>query len=235
MDRRRNCSLSVVTTNVFILATFFSHLTAVAGWVNTPHTFTLPPSLAMQVHKRTGSHVLVSTTIFLVTVFGTPNFLPNNQGTVAHAACLSGDLSPSCIGVYKVPMDDRILPYVNTPEALSKFAPDLNYVPPIQSPDSVSQALEILATQQLAAQDIANVVSAGKLEEAGIKILNLLTTSQSTTPTLPTTPTTSEPTTPSPGGGRDATIALWVTLVPGSIILVICIGLFLWKRSNRPL
>jgi predicted membrane chloride channel (bestrophin family) len=36
----------------------------------------------------------------------------------------------------------------------------------------VSTALQILETQQLAAQDIKQVVLAGRLEEAGIKILN---------------------------------------------------------------
>lgn len=92
----------------------------------------------------------------------------------AGAACLQGDLSPDCIGVYKVPIDDAILPYVGTPEALKRFAPDLKYVPPIQAPKSFDIAMEILQTQRLAADDITAVVSAGRLEEAGIKVLNLL-------------------------------------------------------------
>jgi hypothetical protein len=90
------------------------------------------------------------------------------------AACLSGDLRPECIGVYKVPMDDAVLPYVGSKEALKRFAPDLEYVPPIAPPNSLSTALEILETQQLAAKDIKDVVSAGRLEEAGIKVLNLI-------------------------------------------------------------
>jgi hypothetical protein len=90
------------------------------------------------------------------------------------AACLPGDLSKECIGVYKVPIDDAILPYVGTPEALAKFAPDLKYVDPIQAPPSFSSAIEILETQRIAADDIKEVISAGRLEEAGIKILNLL-------------------------------------------------------------
>ncbi|KAL3922469.1 MAG: hypothetical protein SGILL_002188 [Bacillariaceae sp.] len=92
----------------------------------------------------------------------------------ANAACLQGDLRPECIGVYKVPLDDNVLPYVGTKEALKKYAPDLEYVPPIASPTSVKTAMEILETQQLAAQDIKEVVSAGRLEEAGIKVLNLI-------------------------------------------------------------
>lgn len=92
----------------------------------------------------------------------------------ANAACLQGDLSKECIGVYKVPIDDAILPYVGTPEKLKQFAPDLNYVPPIKTPDSVSAATQILESQRLAANDIQQVVSEGRLEEAGIKVLNLL-------------------------------------------------------------
>ncbi|KAG7354713.1 hypothetical protein IV203_004069 [Nitzschia inconspicua] len=90
------------------------------------------------------------------------------------AACLQGDLRPECIGVYKVPMDDAVLPFIGSKEALKRFAPDLEYVPPISSPKSIPIALEILETQQLAANDIKDVVSAGRLEEAGIKILNLI-------------------------------------------------------------
>jgi hypothetical protein len=92
----------------------------------------------------------------------------------ANAACLPGDLSTDCIGVYKVPIDDASLKYFGTPEALKRFAPDLRYVPPIVSPDSYAQAWDILQTQRLAADDIQQVVSAGRLEEAGIKVLNLV-------------------------------------------------------------
>jgi hypothetical protein len=90
------------------------------------------------------------------------------------AACLPGDLSKECIGVYKVPIDDSVLPYVGTPEALKRFAPDLNFVPPTARPTSFSQAMAWLSAQRLAATDIREVVAAGRLEEAGIKVLNLL-------------------------------------------------------------
>jgi hypothetical protein len=36
----------------------------------------------------------------------------------SNAACLPGDLSPNCIGVYKVPIDDNIRSMVGTKEAL---------------------------------------------------------------------------------------------------------------------
>jgi hypothetical protein len=93
---------------------------------------------------------------------------------VARAACLPGDLSPECIGVYKVPIDDNIKGMVSTPEQLKKYAPDLNYVPPIAYPKTFAEALKILQTQQIAAEDIRDIVAAGRLEEAGIKVLNLI-------------------------------------------------------------
>ena len=94
--------------------------------------------------------------------------------TNSNAACLPGDLSPSCIGVYKVPIDDNIKEMVSTKEALQKYAPGINFVPPIPSPTSASSAYEAILTQRLAADDIVNVVAAGRLEEAGIKVLNLI-------------------------------------------------------------
>ncbi|GKY92235.1 hypothetical protein MPSEU_000194700 [Mayamaea pseudoterrestris] len=92
----------------------------------------------------------------------------------ASAACLPGDLSPDCIGVYKVPIDDAILPYVGTEAALKKFAPDTRYVPPIKSPATKKEAMKNLREQRLAADDIIEVVTAGRLEEAGIMVLKLL-------------------------------------------------------------
>lgn len=97
---------------------------------------------------------------------------PNQQ---AGAACLPGDLSKECIGVYKIPLEDaQNSRTLNTPEAVKKNAPDLNYVKPMAMPSNVGQAKEILETQRAAADDIKNVVLAGKLEEAGIKVLNLI-------------------------------------------------------------
>jgi hypothetical protein len=103
---------------------------------------------------------------------------------VASAACLPGDLRKECIGVYKVPIlmeDDDNNPnrlssnYFSSKEALKRVAPDLQYVPPISSPKSLSSAMDILKTQQqLAANDIKDIVLAGRLEEAGIQILSLI-------------------------------------------------------------
>jgi len=92
----------------------------------------------------------------------------------ANAACLQGDLRPVCIGFYKVPLDDNILPYISTPEQLNKFAPDLTYVPPIEYPKSFESAMSILKTQRALSDEIRQHVMAGKLEEAGVQVLGLL-------------------------------------------------------------
>lgn len=93
----------------------------------------------------------------------------------ANAACMPGDLSAECIGVYKIPIRDATeSPTLNTPEALKRNAPDLNYVKPMEAPTSVIKAKEELLAQRAAADDIKTVVLAGRLEEAGIKVLNLI-------------------------------------------------------------
>ena len=59
-------------------------------------------------------------------------------------------------------------------QAVQRNAPDLNYVPPVKFPQSAADAVQILQAQRTAADDIRSVVAAGRLEEAGIKVLNLL-------------------------------------------------------------
>lgn len=90
------------------------------------------------------------------------------------AACLQGDLRPVCIGIYKVPLDDAVLPYISTPEQLHKFAPDLTYVPPIEPPKNFECAMDVLKSQRVTADEIKKQVVAGKLEEAGIGVLGLI-------------------------------------------------------------
>jgi hypothetical protein len=91
-----------------------------------------------------------------------------------NAACLPGDLSPSCIGVYKVPIDETMNDMISTKEALQKYAPTLNYVPPVPRLTTPKSAWNALVAQRQAANDIVTVISAGRLEEAGIKVLNLI-------------------------------------------------------------
>lgn len=94
----------------------------------------------------------------------------------ANAACLPGDLSKECIGVYKVPLDETTSGgLLDSPEAVQRNAPNLNYVPPtMKFPATVTEAVQQLQAQRTAADDIRSVVAAGRLEEAGIKVLNLL-------------------------------------------------------------
>ena len=56
----------------------------------------------------------------------------------SNAACLAGDTSADCIGVYKLPLDDSVSSYIDTPEHLAKNAPDLRWVPMVEKPKSVS-------------------------------------------------------------------------------------------------
>jgi hypothetical protein len=111
---------------------------------------------------------------FVKLVMGCCGISASGALSVSNAACLPGDLSPDCIGVYKVPLDDCLRDMVSTKESLKVFAPDLNYVPPMSAPQSSKAALEMIRAQRLAVDDIVTVVSAGRLEEAGIKVLNLL-------------------------------------------------------------
>ena len=94
-----------------------------------------------------------------------------------NAACLQGDLRKECIGVYKVPIDDAIKSYISTPEALTKFAPDLKFVDPIEysPPTSYNEAIAILKQQQyIANNEIKQYIAEGKLELAGQKVLYAL-------------------------------------------------------------
>jgi hypothetical protein len=92
----------------------------------------------------------------------------------SNAACLAGDLNPNCIGVYKVPMDNEILPFLNTKERLAKYAPELNFVPPPAVPASLKLARASLETLRQAADDIQGLVASGKLEQAGICVLKFI-------------------------------------------------------------
>ena len=117
------------------------------------------------INRREVFSAVISSAILLLPTFVEP----------ANAACMAGDLSPECIGVYKIPIRDATeSPTLNTPEALKRNAPDINYVKPMEAPTSVNKAKEELLAQRAAADDIKTVVLAGRLEEAGIKVLNLI-------------------------------------------------------------
>lgn len=98
----------------------------------------------------------------------------------ASAACLPGDVSADCIGVYKIPLlrnNGNINQFVDkNRSALKQFAPDIktDNVPVIGMPKDPMEAWQVLQAQRLAADDIVAVIRQGKLEEGGVKILNLL-------------------------------------------------------------
>ena len=92
----------------------------------------------------------------------------------SHAACLPGDTSTDCIGVYKVPIDDNIKNMISTPEQLAKFAPDLRYVPPIQYPKNYKEAKEEILSLKNNVNELTSIVSKGDLTNAGIEILRIV-------------------------------------------------------------
>ena len=94
-----------------------------------------------------------------------------------NAACLPGDKSLDCIGVYKVPLDDRILPYVGSPEMLKTYAPDLRWVEPFPYPKSYKDALTKLEESKDRFERIVVAsIRAGKLEDAGVELLDITPT-----------------------------------------------------------
>lgn len=92
----------------------------------------------------------------------------------AQAACLPGDKNVDCIGVYKVPVDDRVLPYVKSPEMLKTFAPDVRWVPPVEYPTSYGDAFTKLADSRDRFEKIVfDSIKTGKLEDAGVELLGI--------------------------------------------------------------
>ena len=92
----------------------------------------------------------------------------------AQAACLPGDKNVDCIGVYKVPVDDRVLPYVKSPEMLQTFAPDVRWVPPVEYPKSYGDAVTKLSDSRDRFQSIVvDAIKRGRLEDAGVELLGI--------------------------------------------------------------
>lgn len=100
--------------------------------------------------------------------------LLGQPSNVANAACLSGDTSADCIGVYKMPIDDAALPYVETPEKLARYAPDIRWVPPVSYPSGYKEALAELCDLRERCKLLDSLVLGGKLESAGVEILGIM-------------------------------------------------------------
>ena len=92
----------------------------------------------------------------------------------ARGACLSGDIRPDCIGVYKLPFDAAESPYVDTPERLKLYAPDLRWVPPTPYPRTYDIALDQLRDQRHRLDDAVDLVAMGDIEGAGLAILDVI-------------------------------------------------------------
>ena len=93
----------------------------------------------------------------------------------AHAACLSGDTSEDCIGVYKVPIDDEILPYIDTKEKLLRYAPDVKWLPPIKSPETIDEAKRTITEDYKKCKDqIESLIIRGDLVSAGKLVLEVM-------------------------------------------------------------
>lgn len=101
-------------------------------------------------------------------------FATINTPKQSHAACLPGDTSIDCIGVYKVPIDNNIKNMVGTPEQLAKYAPDLRYVPPIESPKNYKEAKEEILSLKDDVYGLTSLVSKGDLTSAGVEILRIV-------------------------------------------------------------
>lgn len=93
--------------------------------------------------------------------------------TNANAACLSGDIRAKCIGVYKLPIDAAESKYVETPEMLKMYAPDLEWVEPVPYPGSYADALAQLKNQRQQLDTSQALIAKGSIEEAGLVLLDV--------------------------------------------------------------
>ena len=91
----------------------------------------------------------------------------------ADAACLSGDIRPECIGVYKLPIDAAESPYVSTSEKLKVYAPDLQWVPPTPYPLTYADALNQLKDQRQQLATAQDLIARGNIEAAGLLLLDI--------------------------------------------------------------
>jgi len=92
----------------------------------------------------------------------------------ADAACLPGDIREDCIGIYKLPMDDAAAKYVETPEKLKMYAPDLKWVEPIQYPATYQDAINQLKEQRQNFDVAQENIAKGDIRQAGLILLDVV-------------------------------------------------------------
>eukprot|EP00591_Stephanopyxis_turris_P002885 CAMPEP_0195524390 /NCGR_PEP_ID=MMETSP0794_2-20130614/24194_1 /TAXON_ID=515487 /ORGANISM="Stephanopyxis turris, Strain CCMP 815" /LENGTH=178 /DNA_ID=CAMNT_0040654601 /DNA_START=465 /DNA_END=1001 /DNA_ORIENTATION=- len=73
-----------------------------------------------------------------------------------------------------MPIDDRVRAYVETPEVLARFAPDIKWVPPVTPPNSYADAVKELEMLKSDCEGtLISSISRGQLEEAGKELLRI--------------------------------------------------------------
>lgn len=150
--------------------------TALCMSLTPPPTFSPQRNLVVS-RRRAYFDVMMTAAVASFCGIATTVVLVVAEPNAASAACLPGDLSKECIGIYKVPVpwDDQT--DRKTIESFKKFAPELNYdtVPRLKRPKSNRVARQTLEQQQTIIQDtVINLVNAGRLEEAGICLLGVI-------------------------------------------------------------
>eukprot|EP00527_Entomoneis_sp_CCMP2396_P002060 CAMPEP_0198139906 /NCGR_PEP_ID=MMETSP1443-20131203/3138_1 /TAXON_ID=186043 /ORGANISM="Entomoneis sp., Strain CCMP2396" /LENGTH=280 /DNA_ID=CAMNT_0043802169 /DNA_START=1 /DNA_END=843 /DNA_ORIENTATION=- len=194
MNRRRATRMSIAALIMMAHSLLVSSVGAYGPQQQPPPRTTI--SLRREILKKIALGVVIGATSSLLS--------PQN----CQAACFPGDTSKECIGVYKVPMEDaeNLQNFMKkNPDAFKQFAPNVQTNVPTMAgvPRSLDEALEVLESQRLAADDIVNVIRVGKLEEGGIKLLNLIPRvsmagrivirgAMASSPTLPTSSSSSK-------------------------------------------
>lgn len=119
----------------------------------------------LQNRRLVVKNIVSSFALLLTTTIG---------GKSTNAACLSGDIHPDCIGVYKLPIDATELSYFDTPEKLKVYAPDLRWIPPTLYPKGYTDALKQLKDQRLQLGTAQEFVAKGDLIMAGVTLLDVI-------------------------------------------------------------
>ena len=94
--------------------------------------------------------------------------------TEANSACMSGDTSKECIGIYKLPIDAAESPFLETAEKTKAYAPDLKWVPPVEFPSNYPNALNQLKQQRQQLDTVQDLIAKGEIENAGLVLLDII-------------------------------------------------------------
>ena len=95
------------------------------------------------------------------------------NANAVQAACLPGDVRADCIGVYKVPID-AMSESDMSPDKLKLYAPDLNWVEPVQYPKTYDDAISQLNDLRQQLDDAQDLVAKGDMEASGISLLEII-------------------------------------------------------------